>query len=138
MRYRKLRIAWSVCWGVVAVLLCVLWVRSYSWIDMTDVNVCSMGGKLFVGESFVLTGRSTLNPTTFSPPSRYGVSSLSPTMYDLIAVGDGWVLPHWFPLLLCITFATAPWLPRRFSLRTLLIVTTIVAVMLGVIIALSR
>ena len=26
---RKLRIAWSVAWGVVAVLLCVLWVRSY-------------------------------------------------------------------------------------------------------------
>src|SRR5687768_3936293 len=28
-RYRKLRIAWSVGWGLVAVLLCVLWVRSY-------------------------------------------------------------------------------------------------------------
>ena len=29
MKFRKLRIAWSVAWGVVAVLLCVLWVRSY-------------------------------------------------------------------------------------------------------------
>ena len=29
MRFRKLRIAWSVAWGVVAVLLIVLWVRSY-------------------------------------------------------------------------------------------------------------
>ena len=29
MKHRKLRIAWSVAWGVVAVLLCVLWVRSY-------------------------------------------------------------------------------------------------------------
>ena len=29
MNYRKLRIAWSVGWGVAAVLLCVLWVRSY-------------------------------------------------------------------------------------------------------------
>ena len=29
MRFRKLRIAWSVAWGVLAVLLCVLWVRSY-------------------------------------------------------------------------------------------------------------
>ena len=30
MKYRKLRIAWSVGWGVVAVLLIVLlWVRSY-------------------------------------------------------------------------------------------------------------
>jgi hypothetical protein len=31
MKYRKLRIAWSVAWGVVAVLLVVLWVRSY-WV----------------------------------------------------------------------------------------------------------
>ena len=29
MKYRKLRIAWSVGWGIVAVLLVVLWVRSY-------------------------------------------------------------------------------------------------------------
>src|SRR5689334_14765186 len=28
-RFRKLRIAWSVTWGVAAVLVCVLWVRSY-------------------------------------------------------------------------------------------------------------
>ena len=26
MNYRKLRIAWSVAWGVIAMLLCVLWV----------------------------------------------------------------------------------------------------------------
>ena len=30
MRFRKLRIAWSVFWGLAAVLLIVLWVRSYS------------------------------------------------------------------------------------------------------------
>src|SRR3954453_9683000 len=29
MKFRKLRIAWSVFWGVAAVLLVVLWVRSY-------------------------------------------------------------------------------------------------------------
>ena len=29
MRFRKLRIAWSVAWGVWRVLLIVLWVRSY-------------------------------------------------------------------------------------------------------------
>jgi hypothetical protein len=30
MRFRKLRIAWSVFWGIACVLLIVLWVRSYS------------------------------------------------------------------------------------------------------------
>src|ERR1041385_2708148 len=29
MRFRKLRIAWSVVWGLACVLLIVLWVRSY-------------------------------------------------------------------------------------------------------------
>jgi hypothetical protein len=29
MKHRKLRIAWSVAWGVIAVLLVALWVRSY-------------------------------------------------------------------------------------------------------------
>ena len=31
MRFRKLRIAWSVTWGIACVLLIVLWVRSYWW-----------------------------------------------------------------------------------------------------------
>lgn len=33
MKYRKVRIAWSVAWALVAVLLCALWVRSYAWHD---------------------------------------------------------------------------------------------------------
>ena len=34
MKYRKLRIAWSVGWGIAAVLMCLLWVRSY-WVHHT-------------------------------------------------------------------------------------------------------
>jgi hypothetical protein len=43
--------------------------------------------------------------------------------------------PHWFPVLLSGTLAVIPWFPwsRRFSLRTLLIVTTLVAVALGIV-----
>jgi hypothetical protein len=33
MRFRKLRIAWSVVWGVAAALFVVLWVRSYLYSD---------------------------------------------------------------------------------------------------------
>src|SRR3954465_12938116 len=39
MRFRKLRIAWSVFWGVVCVLLIVLWVRSYSTRDEVIENL---------------------------------------------------------------------------------------------------
>ena len=43
--------------------------------------------------------------------------------------------PHWFVTLLFALFAAIPWIRRkwRFSLRTLFIVTTLVAVMLGLI-----
>ena len=33
LKYRKLRIAWSVAWGMLAVLLIALWVRSYWHVD---------------------------------------------------------------------------------------------------------
>ena len=41
MKYRKLRIAWSVAWGLLAVLLFVLWVRSYWWSEYVAVPVTS-------------------------------------------------------------------------------------------------
>ncbi len=56
-------------------------------------------------------------------------------------VGDGVlrseiVVPHWFLVLLSAAFAAAPWIrwSNRFSLRALLIGTTIVAVLLGAIV----
>ena len=53
--------------------------------------------------------------------------------------GGSWkalVAPHWFPALLSVVLATIPWFSRsfRFSLRTLLIATTLVAVVLGLIV----
>ena len=45
-------------------------------------------------------------------------------------------LPHWLPAMIVAAIGTAPWLPwfSRFSLRTLLIATTLVAVVLGLIV----
>src|SRR5918995_3829478 len=36
MKYGKLRIAWSVGWGLLCLLLIVLWVRSYWWNDFAS------------------------------------------------------------------------------------------------------
>jgi hypothetical protein len=50
------------------------------------------------------------------------------------------VIPHWSPVLLFGAIASCPWLPWfkwRFSVRTLLIATTLVAVGLGMVVALS-
>jgi hypothetical protein len=47
-------------------------------------------------------------------------------------------MPYWFPVLFSVTLATLLWLPvKRFSLRTLLIATTLVAVGLGIIVVSS-
>ncbi len=50
-------------------------------------------------------------------------------------------IPHWFLVLLSATLAYVPWLPwwsPRFSLRTMLIVTTVVAIVLGLVVAFAR
>src|SRR5262249_38692004 len=41
MRYRKLRFAWSVFWGLATVLLIALWVRSYTWMDVLGISTRS-------------------------------------------------------------------------------------------------
>ena len=41
MNHRKLRIASSVAWGVAAVLVCVLCVRSHTWRDRLDLPLTS-------------------------------------------------------------------------------------------------
>jgi hypothetical protein len=51
--------------------------------------------------------------------------------YWLSSTDYGVLVPHWFLLVLAGTFAALPWLRWRFTLRTLLIATTLVAVVLG-------
>ncbi len=43
--------------------------------------------------------------------------------------------PYWFPVVITTAFAAAPWVRWRFSIRTVLIATTLVAVVLGAIVA---
>ena len=71
MKFRNLRIAWSVGWGVLAVLLCVLWVRSY-WrfdqmrIDCPFIWVYDFLTTINHSDSTTFKDRRTFNPTDFS------------------------------------------------------------------------
>jgi hypothetical protein len=149
--FRKLRITWSVAWGVVIVLLAVLWVRSYWRSDFVGYNFeidygfgirSSEGRTHFVSyNARSYTGSSRIRTTGFYLAS-FDVSQDGPP-------GPQWgfaikgrhkpatylTVPHWSLLLVSILLVSRmiP-LRRRFSLRTLLIAMTLVAVGLGVIV----
>ena len=140
MKYRKLRIAWSVWWGAMAVLLVVLWVRSY-WVSVfiggpiayTDFIVESMGGILHLAISpsgEYATFEFASGPASIPPfvPGHHFDCGHNPN--------QGWYLqmPHWCLAVLSLALASMPWLRWRFSLRTLLIATTLVALLVGMIV----
>ena len=139
MRYRKLRIAWSVVWGLAAVLLIVLWVRSYWWMDQLGspwsrtriLMVGSLEGGLLVQVPFHDWGYRW-NVKSYSLKS--GGRSSFRFGSEFRRIPDGFCLPHCSLVVLYATLAAVSWLPWRFTIRTLLIATTLVAVMLGAIV----
>jgi hypothetical protein len=144
MKYRKLRIAWSVAWGVVAVLLCVLWVRSY-W--QSDSIISAAGPAARGVRATIFNGHIELDSATYyaGPPRiewRLDESSeLAPVFFSKTRKGFAWdrqysVVPIWLPLIVAGAFAITPYIrwSNRFSLRALLIATTLVAVVLGLIV----
>jgi hypothetical protein len=140
--FRGLRITWSVGFGILCLLLIALWVRSYWWIDCTSLlrkySLTSFRGDIFI-EKPVVINYSGPNPSQVSfSPGRYGISSLPSDLPGLIIGKGGWTFPYWLPIVSTIAVCAAPWLPFRFSLRTLLIAMTLVAVVLGLIVWLSR
>jgi hypothetical protein len=146
MRFRKLRIAWSVAWGLACVLLIVLWVRSYWKWDFV-IAVPFQGAETKGAESY--TGTASLQSIDRNDPPHWSwsVFEIDEDALGVFAAcrenthfgfgvereGNRWAIlvPHWFLLLLAAAVAVAPWL--RFSLRTLLIATTLVALVLGII-----
>jgi hypothetical protein len=158
MKYRKLRIAWSVAWGILCLLLIGLWVRSYQWSEVLIIPVSdtlfiafgSVQGEMTACKSRNVPGyfqhgweiqstppmdRRIFDERPEAQPGYRGVFGFgfidSPPTFSICA-------PYWFFVVLLGISSTIPWLPWRFSLRTLLIVMTLVAVGLGVVLFLVR
>jgi hypothetical protein len=149
---RYLRIAFSATCLIACVLLIVLWVRSYqnfggAWWDWATDSLTihsAFGHLVFVEEKE--------NKPQFAFP-HWQLGAGSKPMIDPVnaekdilnyhkSMGFGWgdqwgqrflMAPHWFVAVLMGAIGGLPWLPWRFSLRTLLIATTLVAVALGLI-----
>jgi len=121
VKYRKLRIAWSMTWGVLAVYLVVLTADAMKLRPLPK-NVPS-----------IMFGEPPLDVWITYDQGLLDVSSQS-----VVPGGSlcwGFELPLWQAILPAAAIAFAPWLPRRFSLCTLLIATTLIAVGLGIVIA---
>jgi hypothetical protein len=156
MRYRKLRIAWSVGCGILCLLLILLWVRSYWWFDIlyyrlgasTMFGVTSEEGAIRFQDCSRIIGampRGWLRDRTWHggyPPSDIATGPLFKQVFrgferqSRSTRHDTLQVPHWFFVLIASVGGAAPWIhwSRRFSLRTLLITTTLVAALLGAIV----
>ena len=145
---RRLRTAASVFFAVLTMALCVLWVRSYwrvDYIRYTGSSVTTIGyrqGRLCFARVKLLHHAGWYHgweadslPITIprNPYSQFHWS-LGPQFANAR-------IPFWLPILLCWLPITAQWMPRpsyRFSLRTMLIATTLLAVVLGLVVVVRR
>jgi hypothetical protein len=134
MKYRKLRIAWSVAWGTVAVLLCVLWMRSYWRFDLlhwpssnnTQTTVGSNMGVVYLNRS--LNRRQ--NDWAYKNLESHQMALSYWFIWENWNVKVDLGIPYWCLIPPPLVLTCLPWFHYRFSLRTLLISTTLVAVVL--------
>jgi hypothetical protein len=141
---RKLRIAVSVFFGVVTVALCVLWVRSYWQVDfltrytpmyqgiISNRSLCQIQFNLHPYPGAVRT------PWQLDSVSADMLPNLRPNSWAIwrpkIVRGSNMAvitMPYSWITLLFAAFSSLPLIPFRFSLRTLLIATTLFAIVLG-------
>jgi hypothetical protein len=164
MKYRTLRIAWSVACGILCWLVIVLWVRSHfiqNWlyaelIASQCLELTTQSGCISV-TLFESSGPLTLKNRTwkykdhtllkggapFGEMRVNGVRRVNKAGFGYLwfPKSQRFVFPFWFPAILLTLFGAAPWIRRlhwRYSLRTLLIGMTVVAALLGLVIWAAR
>lgn len=140
---RWLRIGWMASLGIVGVFLVVLWLRSYRWVDSvvlpttTNAELDSWSGivTLRISTNRITKASNVWKTGSFSPRFTH-VQSPGPNLgFEYLRQGPKWELrcPHFSLVALPVVMAVAPCLRWRFSLRTLLLATTLVAIALGLI-----
>jgi hypothetical protein len=148
MKYRKLRLAWSAMWAVLCAVIVVLWGRNFWWADFTwtplpggrQLAIVSADGHVECGVSHRQTGLTPLTREwkTYTASRNSILDVLVPKRtvihYRVFFNGSFAIaLPYWLLTAVAILLASVPWIPwsRRFTLRTLLIFTALVAFVLA-------
>jgi hypothetical protein len=149
---RVVRIGTSVFFGLLTVVLVVLWVRScrrsdsiHMLANTTVIEAWSACGEVYMGTSYSAPSGVDLrfHSLPLSPDDKFqwfgsdGNSNVPTFGFGMSMMshhGPLYMLPHWFLALLsgCVAlFAFTG--TSRFSLRTMLTITTLVAAILGLI-----
>jgi hypothetical protein len=148
MKYHKPRIAWSVGCGIICLPLIALcgsgydgpeydWIQPYSkygFETVSDhghfafriVDTSAPPSSVRPWRTFIGEGRHEMTFVGDETRPRFRVKVDGPSL-----VVD---MPGYLPVLLSAALSAAPWIPRRFSLRTLLIAMTLIAAGLGLIV----
>ena len=144
MRFRKLRIGWSVVWAIVCALFVLWWVRSYWRLDVITRTSASGSTTVRADAGLVtLTSSGSGGSLLESGNWAHDVDNASWGMqfwqFDWARNGRIFLVrvPIWVPALVAAMLGRATWIQwsRRFSLRALLIATTLVALVLAMIMA---
>src|SRR5262245_3113563 len=113
----KLRIAWSVMWGVFALAICVLWVRSYWRLEILEqctgshaVQASSVYSRISIArlDKLASVNRSYLNVAA-GDAADWRKSGVFGFAYCRDSAITALVAPHWAPALLSAALAVIPW-----------------------------
>jgi|1186.fasta_scaffold75283_2 hypothetical protein len=141
--FRKFRIAFSAFSAVACILLMLWWARSFTWYDDWLVKFCnsewtngsSADGRMIIWFEHAHIGHwFELNISPLAghrPAGKY--ERLPWFRFFRSSSGNSYSLCFAHCLLAIIMVGTAlvPWCPRRFSVRGLLVTTTVVALVIG-------
>jgi hypothetical protein len=130
-------------WGVLLVFLCILWLRSY-----TTADELVRHSRYFTGSVTIRAG-NLYQIGDFGeglPPylNKWKLYHYPAELYDHNSGGIEWeseemrIMSVSYPISVIAIIAALPWLNWRFSLRTLLVIMTFFASLLGVIVWASR
>jgi hypothetical protein len=123
--------------GILCLLLIALWVRSVWTLD--EISIRLTGARYVSFWSIPSSCRINIVDSSLSTPWSHHTTSAWSTLAAPAATfgyhnGELW-WPHWFAVSLLGAIGAVPWIKWRFSLRTLILATTLVAVVLGLLVA---
>ena len=135
---------------IACVLLVAMWARSYWWQDSVNIPgtntknllVGSRQGRLIISVRPFPLHELVTNHDVIDDPKQVFVDDFGNTARARWIQVLRWrngitelIIPYWMVAIVAAALACLPWLRWKFSLRTLLIATTLVAAGLGAIVA---